>query len=260
MPAIGIPCQLAECHNRGCRSEKTAKCDRTIPVGYCFRSSWCLEELPTMHCCLAGFSCRGVDAVRRFPYLIVVIGVAILLVLGSAFFYFRPGGGDAVSTPSTDVEAAAAITAAPPVSLSTMAEAVPIVTETPRILSTAAPAESGVEPPPAAIPTAAEQPPPTPLPTVAEASSLSSAEELLPTPLPTLAEAVMVVTETPRVLSTVTPANVEAEPTPTALPTLVEVASMYSTGIPDDTAVELPAIRARSTSGVKPRTCRQIPP
>ncbi len=98
-----------------------------------------------------------------------------------------------------------------------------------------------MEPPPAAIPTAAEQPPPTPLPTVAEASSLSSAEELLPTPLPTLAEAVMVVTETPRVLSTVTPANVEAEPTPTALPTLVEVASMYSTGIPDDTAVELPA-------------------
>ena len=102
-----------------------------------------------MHRRLAGFSCRGVDAVRRFPYLIVVFGVAILLVLGSAFFYFRPGGGDAVLTPATDVEAAAAMTAAPPVSLSTMAEAVPIVTETPRILSTAAPAESGVDKKPA---------------------------------------------------------------------------------------------------------------
>jgi hypothetical protein len=96
-----------------------------------------------MHCFLAGFSCRGVDAVRRFPYLIVVFGVAILLVLGVAFFSFRPGGGDAGSTPATDVEAAAAIT--------------------------------------------------------------------------------------------------EAPPTPAALPTLVEVSSMYSTGVPDDTAVELPA-------------------
>jgi hypothetical protein len=174
-----------------------------------------------MHCFLAGFSCRGVDAVRRFPYLIVVFGVAILLVLGVAFFSFRPGGGDAGSTPATDVEAAAAITEAPPVSLSTMAEAIPIVTETPRLVSTAPAAESGGEPPAAALPTVAEEPPPT--------------------PLPTLPEAVIVVTETPRVLSTPTPSDFQTQPTPAALPTLVEVSSMYSTGVPDDTAVELPA-------------------
>jgi hypothetical protein len=167
--------------------------------------------------------------VRRFPYPIALFVIVVVLALGGAFFYFRSGGSDADSTPVSDGDAAAAITAVPPASLPTMAEAVPIATETARVLSTVAPAATNADPTPAASTT------------VAEGGSLSTNAELPPTPLPTLVDAVTIVTETPRVLATFTPAAPAVALAPTALPTLVEVSSMYSADAPVDTPIDIPA-------------------
>lgn len=176
-----------------------------------------------MHCRLARCSCRGVFAVRRFPYLIVVFVLSIVLLAGGAFVYFRPGDSDAVSTPSTDVQAAAVGADAPPPQAPTLAEAVPISTETPRIVSTVPPADTGGAP-------AAE-----PVVTPTQDALVSTAGESPPTALPALVEAVPILTETPRVLSTFTPADMGADSLPAPLPTVAQVVPMYSTGVPADT-------------------------
>ncbi len=98
---------------------------------------------------------------RKAPYGITFAFLLLLVIIaGSVLYISRSAGeGGAVSTPSFNVDVAVATDAFPtPSSLPTLVDAIPIVTETARVVTGHTPAETEVDSPPAPPPVATAVP------------------------------------------------------------------------------------------------------
>lgn len=156
---------------------------------------------------------------RQFPVPSVIFLILVVVVIGGGFVYWSSGADDGTSTPAPRAEAAA-VTEAPAMPSATLADAVPVATETARVISTHPPAEN--EP---------ELAPPT-----STAPAPDSSLESINIPLPTAAGP----TEIPSLSSTNVPTPTEVAP--------AQNAPMYSADVPLDTQMEIPA----GTEGEEP--------